>query len=279
MLRGGSKDVTQKLALKHEPRRAESTEDGCVACRCQAGSIFGDLDADSLIELDRRRQLSVYPTGATIFLQGDQPRAVYCIGAGRVKVSHCAADGRTVALNIATSGDVLGVRPMLLGTPHDLTAEALDETRLCFIAKDDFMDFLTRKSAVSLRLAQKLSAELDEAYRQVSAVALKSTTERVAELILALCQTHGQPGPGGIGLPTNMCQDELAEFLGVSRRSMSRALATLRAHGLITCGRRSIIVRDSAALQKSLASTGRDRCAVASDAFTPASRKRQLAQS
>jgi CRP-like cAMP-binding protein len=271
--------VTLKLALGRGHRPVESNEDCCLACSCRPGSIFGDLDADTLIELDRRRQPSIYRAGATIFLQGDQPRAVYCIGAGRVKVSHCAADGRNVVLNVATDGDVLGVRPMLLGTPHDLTAEALEETRLCLIAKDDFMDFLTRNGAVSLRLAQKLSAELDEAYRQVSGVVLKSTIERVAELILALCQTHGKPGPDGIGLPTNMCQDELAEFLGVSRRSLSRALATLRDHGLIECGRRSIIVRDSAALRKSLASSGRDLYTVASDAFRPAPRKRQMAQS
>lgn len=206
------------------------------------------------MELDRRRQPSIYPAGATVFLQGDQPRAVYCVGTGQVKLSHGSADGRSVALGIAVSGDVLGVRPMLLGTAHDLTAETFEETRLCFIPKDDFLEFLARHAAVSLRLAQKLSAELDEAYRHLSGAALKSTTQRVAELILALCQTQGQPGRGGISLPTHMCQDELAEFLGVSRRSLSRALATLRNRGLIECRRRLIVVCNSAALRKSLAS-------------------------
>jgi CRP/FNR family transcriptional regulator len=206
------------------------------------------------MELDRRRQPSIFPAGANVFLQGDQPRAIYCVGTGRVKLSHGSSDGRNVALGIAVSGDVLGVRPMLLGTAHDLTAETLEETRLCFIPKDDFLEFLARNGAVSLRLAQKLSAELDEAYRHLSGAALKSTTQRVAELILALCQTQGQSGRRGISLPTRMCQDELAEFLGVSRRSLSRALATLKNRGLIECHRRLIIVRDSVALRKSLAS-------------------------
>lgn len=246
--------MPSNLVRPADRQPAGSPGDCCFSCSCKPGSIFGDLDAPTLMELDRRRQPSIYRAGATVFLEGDQPRAIYCVGTGRVKLSHSSADGRSVALGVAVSGDVLGVRSMLLGTAHDLTAEALEESRLCFIPKDDFFDFLARNSAVSLRLAQKLSAELGEAYRQVSGVALKSTTQRVAELILALCQTQGTPGPDGVGFPTRMCQDELAEFLGVSRRSLSRALATLRHRGLIECRRRFILVRDPAALGQSLAS-------------------------
>jgi cAMP-binding proteins - catabolite gene activator and regulatory subunit of cAMP-dependent protein kinases len=246
--------VTQKLVVPAERHASGSPTDGCFACDCKPSSIFGDLDAESLIALDRRRQASTYPAGATVFLQGDQPRAIYCVGTGRVKLSHGSEDGRSIALGIAVPGDVMGVRPMLLGTPHDLNAETLEETRLCFIPKDDFLEFLARNGAVSLRLAQKLSAELDEAYRHLSGAVLKSTTQRLAELILALCQTQGQPGREGINLPTSMCQDELAEFLGVSRRSLSRAFATLRNRGLIECRRRLIVVRDRAALSKSLGS-------------------------
>ena len=246
--------MPQKVPMAADRHSSLQTGDCCFACSCKPGSIFGDLDATALMELDRRRQASIYPAGATVFLQDDQPRAIYCVGTGRVKLSHGAADGRSVALGIAVAGDVLGVRPMLLGTTHDHTAETLEETRLCFIPKDDFLEFLARNATVSLRLAQKLSAELDEAYRQVSGVALKSTPQRLAELILALCQTHGTRGPGGIALPTGMCQDELAEFLGVSRRSLSRALAALRERGLIECRRRLIVVRDSAALKRSLSS-------------------------
>jgi CRP/FNR family transcriptional regulator len=270
--------MSLNLAPLADRQPSDSSGDCCFSCSCKKESIFGDLDATTLMELDRRRQPSIYRAGTTVFLQGDEPRAIYCVGTGQVKLSHGSADGRSVALGVAVSGDVLGVRPMLLGTAHDVTAETLEETRLCFIPKDDFLDLLARNGVVSLRLAQKLSAELDEAYRQVSGVAFKSTVQRVAELILALCQTQGKPGPEGIGLPTGMCQDELAEFLGVSRRSLSRALATLKNGGLIECRRRRIVVRDSAGLKKSLASAG-GLCAVPSSSVPVRTPKRQVAHS
>ena len=221
----------------------------CFACSSKPGSIFCDLDPNCLKELDQLRQTSMYPAGATVFLEADQPRAVYCVGAGRVKLSRSSPDGRAVVVGIATKGDVLGVRPLLLGERHDITAETLEESRLCFVPKNVFLGFLKRNGDVSLRLAQRLSVELGEAYRQVCGVVFKPTPERLAELLLSLCQTQGEPVPEGIGLKTHMCQDELAERVGASRRSLNRALGILRSQGLIECRRRFIIVRDFAALQ------------------------------
>jgi CRP/FNR family transcriptional regulator len=75
-----------------------------------------------------------------------------------------------VVLRIATAGDVLGVRSLLLGKTHDLLAETIEETRLCFIPRNKFLDFLKRHGEVSLQLAQRLSTEVDEAYQQVCSV-------------------------------------------------------------------------------------------------------------
>jgi len=244
----GLGQITNKELSSVQPHSGP-TGTCCFACTSKPGSIFRDLDPNCLKELDQLRQTSVYPAGATVFLEADQPRAVYCVGAGRVKLSRSSPDGRAVVVGIATKGDVLGVRPLLLGERHDITAETLEESRLCFVPKNVFLGVLKRNGDVSLRLAQRLSVELGEAYRQVCGVVFKPTPERLAELLLSLCQTQGEPVPEGIGLKTHMCQDELAERVGASRRSLNRALGILRSHGLIECRRRFIIVRDFAALQ------------------------------
>jgi CRP/FNR family transcriptional regulator len=185
-----------------------------------------------------------------VFVEGEQPRGVYCLCAGRVKLSTCSSDGRTVIIGIATAGDVLGMRALLSEKPHDLTAETLEPTQFSFIRKDDFLGFLRRNGDVSLRLAQKLSNELYEAYRGVRDVALKQACERLAELLLRFCHTHGKPTPDGIWLPINLSQEELAAMIGVSRRTLTRTLAKLKRLGLIECRRRSILVRDRVALQQ-----------------------------
>jgi len=224
----------------------------CLACSTRPGGIFCDLDEASLIELDRLRHTNVYPPGVVVYSEADQPRAAFFVCTGRVKLSRCSADGRAVVLGIAGSGDALGVRQLLLDEPYDHTAETIEETRFCYFRKDDFLGVLARSGDVSLKLARTLCGELGEAYRQLSSLALKSTAVRLAELLLELCQTHGHLSPEGITIKTNMCQDDLAELVGVSRRSLNRALENLRSQGYIECRRRFIIVRDHIGLRKCL---------------------------
>ena len=152
------------------------------------------------------------------------------------------------------TGDILGVRALLSRKPHDLTAETLEPTQLCFIKKDDFLSFLSRNGDVSLRLAQRLSNELYEAYRGLSNVVLKLSHDRLVELLLRLCQSHGEPIPNGIRLRINLSQEDIAEKIGSSRRTLSRSLTKLKRLGIIECQRRSIIVRDIVALKNSLPS-------------------------
>jgi len=200
------------------------------------------------------RQGSIYPGGAFVFMEGDQPKGIYCICSGRVKLSISSPSGRAVIVGIDTAGDLLGVRALLSRKPHDLTAETLEMTQLCFIRKDDFLGFLSRNEDVSLRLAQKLSNELYGAYQLVSDVALKQSYKRLTELLLRLCQSHGELRPDGIRLKMNLSQEELADMIGVSRRTLARALAKLKYLGIIECQRRLIIIRDRVALEESLSS-------------------------
>lgn len=199
-------------------------------------------------------QKSIYPGGAVVFTEGDQPRGIYCICFGRVKLWSRSSNGQAVIVKIATPGDVFGVKALLSGKPHNLRAKTLEPTQLCFIKKDDFLDFLSRNGDLSLRLAQKLSNELYEAYQEVLDVRLKRSYERLVELVLKLCQTHGEPTQDGIRLKINLSQEELAETIGMTRRTLTRVLTKLKSLGIIKCENRLIIIRDRVALENSLLS-------------------------
>jgi len=224
----------------------------CSSCHSTSKGIFCDLNNSVLGELSKLRQCIMYPPGSVVFMEGEQARAAYCICSGRLKRSSSSAEGRVLIHGFSTPGDVLGVRALLLGKPHDLTAEAVEATELCLFPKDEFIPFIKQNGDISLRVAQKLSLDLYEAYRRVRGTALKGSSERLAELLLRLCHSHGKATPKGISLDANLCQDELAALLGISRRSLNRLLAELRVQGVIECRRRSILVRNITALRKRL---------------------------
>ena len=119
----------------------------------RANTFFSNLDHSRLKELDQMQQTATYPGGVVVFTEGDQPRGIYYLCSGRVKLSIWSSDGRAIIVSIVTAGDVFGVEALLSGKLHNLTAETVGLTQVCFIKKDDFLGFLSRNGDVSLRLA------------------------------------------------------------------------------------------------------------------------------
>lgn len=77
------------------------------------------------------------------------------------------------------------------------TAETIEPTCLYFIWKDDFLRFLNRNVDICLKLARNLSEELYETHKEVRDVAFKESYMRLVELLLRLCQIHGEHIAGG----------------------------------------------------------------------------------
>ena len=59
-----------------------------------------------------------------------------------------------------------------------------------------------------------------------------------------LVSSQGRPARDGAGVEITLSQQELAGFVGASRESVVRALATLRRDGFVETNRRSVVVRD-----------------------------------
>ncbi|HVY55922.1 MAG TPA: Crp/Fnr family transcriptional regulator [Thermodesulfobacteriota bacterium] len=221
----------------------------CSTCNLRAGTIFAGLDSTGVIELESKMQRFDYPRDFVLFLKGEKPRGIYCICSGRVKLSAHSPDGRGIIAGYPTAGSVIGVRAVLSGKTHDFTARTVEESQLSFIDKDDFLEVLKRNGAVCMKLAESLCEELSKAYTDIKNAALAGPEERLASLLLRLCEEFGEPTPEGIVINLGVSQDEMAELAGMSRRTLTRALKKLRKMDLIECGRRKTLVRSKTGLE------------------------------
>lgn len=221
----------------------------CSTCSLRADTIFSGLDSEGVAELESKMQRLDYPKDVVLFLKGERPRGIYCICSGRVKLSVHSPDGRGLIAGYPSAGSVIGVRAVLSGKPHDFTARTVEESQLSFIDKEDFLAFLRRDAVVCLRLAESLCEELSRTYADLKNAALAGPEERLASLLLRLCEEVGEPTPDGIVINMGVCQEEMAEMAGMSRRTLTRAIDKLRRMELIKWGRRVTVVRDKTALQ------------------------------
>src|SRR6202140_388531 len=75
--------------------------ESCLTCPMQRDELFCDLSKPALAGLDSISSSATYPKGALLFVEGQDPRGIFGICNGRVKLSASSADGKSVILRIA----------------------------------------------------------------------------------------------------------------------------------------------------------------------------------
>lgn len=222
--------------------------------REQGSSKSAELPCDSPMRevrgFDEVKLSKYYPRGAVLFVEGQRPRGVYLLCEGRAKVSISSAEGKTLVLRIAQSGDLLGLNSALTGLPYDATVATLENCRIDFVSRSDFTKLLDRSKTARVRLSEALSSQLGEVIERARSLLLsKSAAEKLARLLLKWCDELGKPTPQGIRLNHGLTQEEIAQMICASRETVSRLLTELKRKQIVRLNGTGIFVRNRAALE------------------------------
>lgn len=210
-------------------------------------AALSDGETAALLERGRRRR---FPAGTPIFLEGDPASTVVVLREGRVKVAYLTDDGQEVVLAVREAGDVLGELSAIDGEPRSATATALDPVEAVLIDADRFKGFLREHPDAALTVLRLVAARLRDADRKRVEFGTSDTVGRVAGRLAELAERFGARGRDGVRIDLPFTQEELAAWVGASRKAVTNALSALRERGWIETGRKSIVVRDVEALRR-----------------------------
>jgi CRP/FNR family transcriptional regulator, cyclic AMP receptor protein len=206
--------------------------DSCATCTLREDRLFCNLHGEALAELDKIRYNVSYPSHSVLFMEGQAPNSVMIVCQGKVKLSVSSAEGKTVILNIAEPGEVLGLSAVISGSPHETSAETVEPVQVNVIKRDDFVRFLTKYREVSMHAAQELSVVHNTACREIRILGLaQSVPEKLASLILNWDAKNATNKRGNVKL--TLTHEEIAQFLGTSRETVTRALNDFKRRKII----------------------------------------------
>ncbi len=206
----------------------------CVACPVREHGLFCNLSPPAVGELNALRQSSVYPPGATLFVEGQPARGLFVLCSGRAKLTASSTGGRRLIVRMADTGEVLGLSAVVSNTNYETSAETLEPTQVNFLPRPEFLRFLQRHGEVSVRVAEHLSMELGRAYRQVARIALAPTARaKLAALLVEWAGHDSRPAAKGVRFQLRLTQEEVGELIGVSRETISRLYNDFRRRGLM----------------------------------------------
>jgi CRP/FNR family cyclic AMP-dependent transcriptional regulator len=194
--------------------------------------------AEKLIRSADRR---VYPRRCYVFHDGEPMSIVLIVESGMVKVSKTASSGRSVVLTVQGAGSILGELAVVGDSQRGATVETLEETTALAIGADEFAQLMAENIDLANAIGRLLAARVRELTDQVLRLGTSDGLGRLASKLLELVPP-GSPEPVDIRLP--LSQKELAEWLGLSREAVVRALTKLRNEDLIRTGRMSLEILD-----------------------------------
>jgi CRP-like cAMP-binding protein len=187
-----------------------------------------------------------YDEDEIIFMRGDPGDSLLGVVTGRVRISASRAGGKEVFLNIMEPGDAFGEIALLDGSPRTAGATAMARTELMILQRDAFMGLLRSEPQLAEHLIQLLCKRVRWTAEQMEDSALLTVPAKLAKRLLSLASVHGRTSPEGAKL--SISQEELAQFLGLSRQIVNQHLQAWRAKDWIALGRGSITLLDPKAL-------------------------------
>ncbi len=205
----------------------------CANCKLKGDGFFCQLANTVLRDFDSIKYTSTYPQGAVLFMEKQAPRGVYVICDGQIKLTISSSEGKTLIMRIAKAGEVLGLTATLFGKPYEVTAEVLRPCKVAFVRREDFLPFLAQHPDVYRAVLAQVGAQYQTACEQIRTIGLSTTvTERIAKLLLDW-SAGTSAGKHGAQTKMSLTHEEIAEFVGTTRESVTRTLSDFKRRRLI----------------------------------------------
>jgi CRP/FNR family transcriptional regulator len=125
--------------------------------------------------------------------------------------------------------------------PYPASAQAVIETKVLSINRDDFLKFLTNRPQVALRIINVLGGRLRDAQNRLRDIAGERVEQRIAGVLLMLASKFGFTLP--------FTRQEIADMTGTTIETAIRVMSSFRERKIIRSTRGKIIIIDNEKLR------------------------------
>jgi CRP/FNR family transcriptional regulator len=228
------------------------TQESVTHTNCRtylSGGFAQKLSPAALTDLTSIRLPEAYQAGDVLFSEKHSATSIFLIREGKVRLSMNSSDGKRLSLRIARAGDILGLTAALSGTKCETTAETLTAAKITHISIAEFFNYLTQHPEVYKLVTEEVSLQYTHACEQLRTVGLSSSApEKLARLLLDLSE-NGQATEHGARFRFLMTHEQIGEFIGASRETVTRTLGSFKHRRLVALNGSILTIPNLMALQ------------------------------
>ena len=229
-----------------DPAVASSAPD--VRAALEASGLFRGLDARALNRLERFSRLERVPARATLYVQGDQGKALFVLIEGSIKLTRSLRGAREHVVRLARPGEVLGESLLFSDEVYSASAAALQSSRLLSVAVRPFVEELRRDPHLAWNVMERLGKRIKELQTQTDLLATHTAEQKVAAY-LSHCYRELQANGAATPVIALACRrSELASLLALAPETLCRVITEFKRRGWIRSENGQIVVLDADAL-------------------------------
>lgn len=229
------------MAQEHSGSRCEN----CIVRHLNSLKV---LKREELAQISESKSTRSLKKGEVIFNEGDRLDGVYCVRSGVSKVTKSSTNGKDQIIKLASKGDLLGQRSILVDEHSNLGAVALHDMEVCFIPKSVMESSIDDNAQFMKAALQFMANELKIADNVIADMAQKSVEQRLASALLYLEDQFGVDEQGYLSLL--LTREDIAGMVGTAKEVCIRKLATFKKKDWIATNGKLIKILDQKALYR-----------------------------
>ena len=220
----------------------------CEQCIVREFSAIKALNKDELLKIADCKTSYTVKKGETVFDEGDALNGIYCIKDGICKLSKLSDNGKDQIVKLVKKGELLGQRSLISEESTNLSAVAVEDMQVCFIPKQEILQFFNENNQFSLNMMKSVCGDLKDADDNMVNLAQKTVKQRLAETLLKLETDFGNHEDGSLKI--QLSREEIAGMIGTATESCIRLLSEFNKEGWISLQGKKITLSNKRELQR-----------------------------
>ena len=196
--------------------------------------ILRDLTPEEMDWMKHATQMVTCEAGRMIYGPHNRIEALFILKWGRVRVYRLTSEGKKLEIANLGPGTFFGEMPFINARMHNTFAEAVEDTLICVMSRQDVERLIARKPQVAIRMLEVLSDRLVANEQRLEALAFQGVPGRLASALMRLAED-------GV---VRASHQELAEAVGAYRETVTKTLDEFQREGLVELSRMRIVVKD-----------------------------------
>lgn len=207
--------------------------------------FLGTLPHSDLSELAALSQIEHIQRNTPIYHKGSPSNQLYLLLRGSVKICSFSEDGREIIKDMLSPVTLFGDLGLVGEKERQENAFSMQEDiQVLRMPNDAFRRLIRRHPALSMDIVDWLGTRLRRTEARLEALMFKDARERIIDFLKDSAEQQGKKIGFELLIKHSMTQQDIANYTGTSRQTVTSVLNELRKSNLIYFNRRSILIRD-----------------------------------